>query len=390
MYSSSDEDEDALALLQIINLQQRPRRYWIHPVWRNAEEHRYYKIMETLYEYPDRFRTVYKMSLECYHIVLSKVREGLRKQVANWRKPISPEERLLITLRYYSDGCSFTSLSGYVLRGGSTVRQIVHETSSVLWECLQPEYMPVPTRQKWVEVAERFYILWNLPNCVGSLDGKHIRITAPINWGSTFINYKGYFSIVLLAVVDADGFFLTIDVGEYGRNSDGRVLQVSSFGQAMDLGDLDLPNPTPLPGETQNVPFYFVADEAFPLKRNIMRPYGRNQLTNERRAYNNRLSRARKSVECAYGMLASKFGGLYTPICCKPEYVDNIIKAMCVLHNVIRTCDGKKSNPRFRNNLIGANINMRLMGENPYHIREYLTTYLTQRSPIPFQTRHNV
>lgn len=235
--------------------------------------------------------------------------------------------------RYYSDGCSFTSLSRYVLRGGSTVRQIVHETSSVLWECLQPEYMPVPTRQKWVEVAKRFYTLWNLPNCVGSLDGKHIRITAPINSGSTFINDKGYFSIVLLAVVDADGFFLTIDVGVYGRNSDGRVLQVSSFGQAMDLCDLDLPNPTPLPGETQNVPFYFVADEAFPLKRNIMRPYGRNQLTNERRAYNNRLSRARKSVECAYGMLASKFGGLYTPICCKPEYVDNIIKAMCVLRN---------------------------------------------------------
>lgn len=99
MYSSSDEDEDALALLQIINLQQRPRRYWIHPVWRGAEEHRFHKIMETLYEYPDRFRTVYKMSLKCYHIILSKVREGLRKQVTNWRKPISPEERLLITLR---------------------------------------------------------------------------------------------------------------------------------------------------------------------------------------------------------------------------------------------------------------------------------------------------
>lgn len=250
--------------------------------------------------------------------------------------------------------------------------------------------MPVPTRQKWVEVAERFYTLWNLPNCVGSLDGKHIRITAPINSGSTFINYKGYFSIVLLAVVDADGFFITIDIGEYGRNSDGRVLQNSSFGQAMDLGDLDLPNPTPLPGETQNVPFYFVADEAFPLKKNIMKPYGRNQLTNDRRAYNNRLSRARKSVECAFGMLASKFGGLKTPINCKPEYVDNIIKAMCVLHNVIRTCDGKISNPRFRNNLIGRNINMQLMRENPNHIREYLTTYLTQRSPIPFQNRHNI
>lgn len=47
--------------------------------------------METLYEYPDRFRTVYKMAL-------SKVGERLQKQVTHWRKPISPKERLLITL----------------------------------------------------------------------------------------------------------------------------------------------------------------------------------------------------------------------------------------------------------------------------------------------------
>lgn len=276
------------------------------------------------------------------------------------------------------------------MRGASTVREIVHETSSILWECLQAEYMPVPTRQKWVDVAERYYTLWNLPNCVGSLDGKHIRIKAPDNSGSFYINYKGYFSIVLLAVVDADGFFLTIDVGEYGRNSDGRALQSSSFGQTMEQGNLDLPDPTPLPGETQNMPFYFVADEAFPLKKNIMKPYGRNQLTNNRRAYNNRLSRARKSVECTFGMMTSKFGALKTPIHCKPENVDNIIKAICVLHNVIRKCDGTLTNPQFGNNLIGANINMQIMEENPSQIREYLTTYLTQRSPIPYQNRHNV
>lgn len=99
MYSSSEEDEDALALLHIINMQQRIRRFWIHPVWRQGQEHRFHKIMETLYQYPDRFRTVHKMSLECYHIILSKVRERLQKQVTNWRIPVSPEERLLITIR---------------------------------------------------------------------------------------------------------------------------------------------------------------------------------------------------------------------------------------------------------------------------------------------------
>lgn len=67
--------------------------------------------------------------------------------------------------------------------------------------------MPIPNTEKWLEGAERFHAFWNLPNCTGSLDGKHICIKAPPNSGSAYINYKGYFSIVLLALVDADGLF---------------------------------------------------------------------------------------------------------------------------------------------------------------------------------------
>lgn len=81
--------------------------------------------------------------------------------------------------RYFADGCSFKSLSFYFMRGTSTIQKLVDETCKILWECLQPEFMPTPTTEKWIEVAQRFYTLWNLPRCVGSLDGKHIRIRAP-------------------------------------------------------------------------------------------------------------------------------------------------------------------------------------------------------------------
>ncbi|CAG4981930.1 unnamed protein product [Colias eurytheme] len=137
--------------------------------------------------------------------------------------------------------------------------------------------VPTLTEEMWLEVSQRFHTLWNLTNCVGSLDGKHIRIRAAPNSGSSYINYKSFFSIILLAVVDADGLFLTTDVGEYGRNGDARALQESNFGRALQQGELNLPAPSPLPGQTQNVPYYFVGDEAFPLKENSMKPYGREQ-----------------------------------------------------------------------------------------------------------------
>jgi len=75
-----------------------------------------------------------------------------------------------------------------------------------------------------------------------------------------------------------------------------------------------------------------------------MRHYPRRSLTN----YLNiiRLSRGRKSVECAFGMMASKFKILKRPINFKTEKIEIVIKAICVLHNLIRVHDGTYSIPQ--------------------------------------------
>lgn len=87
--------------------------------------------------------------------------------------------------------------------------------------------MPQPTNETFKKNAESFLFRWNYPNCVAAIDGKHIRIKCPKNSGSLYFNYKEYFSIVLLAIVDADCKFVAIDVGSYGREGDaGKVNQV--------------------------------------------------------------------------------------------------------------------------------------------------------------------
>jgi hypothetical protein len=87
---------------------------------------------------------------------------------------------------------------------------------------------------------------------------------------------------------------------------------------------------------------FFGGDEAFRLTEIILKPYPRRQLTREKRIFNYRLSFARGIVECAFGMLVSKFGIFETPISVHLEKVDNVVMAAVLLHNMIRHEDKVK------------------------------------------------
>lgn len=80
--------------------------------------------------------------------------------------------------------------------------------------------MPKPTTDDFRRIIREFHDEWHFPNCVGAIDGKHVRIRNPANAGSSFFNYKEYHSIVLLAIVDASYKFIAVDVGSFGRESD--------------------------------------------------------------------------------------------------------------------------------------------------------------------------
>ncbi|KAJ8874839.1 hypothetical protein PR048_022728 [Dryococelus australis] len=54
------------------------------------------------------------------------------------------------------------------------------------------------------------------------------------------------------------------------------------------------------------LPHVFIADEDFGLTTHLMRPYNSNKVTVRSRVYNYRHCRARRCVECAFGMLSGK------------------------------------------------------------------------------------
>lgn len=192
------------------------------------------------------------------------------------------------------------------------------------------------TEEEWKKIANDFGIKWNFYNCLGSIDGKHIEIRKPPDSGSYYYNYKQTFSIVLMAVVNANYEFIMIDVGANGRVSDGGVFSNTKFYQKLKENKLKIPEPDYLPRSNIKLPFVFVADDAFPLSDNILKPYPQRNMTREQRIFNYRLSRARRIVENTFGILSSRFRILLNAINLEPDKTSTIVLACCYLHNFLR------------------------------------------------------
>ena len=219
--------------------------------------------------------------------------------------------------------------------GRSTVNSIVSEVVAALVQVLKTQVETPRNSEAWMNVAKDFYNMWNYPMLLGALDGKHVNIQAPSNSGSHNFNYKQRFSVVLLALADAHLRFLYIDVGTNGRVSDGGVYAKSMLKQAMDGNHLNMPLEGLLPGTSTGVPYHMVGDDAFPMSVRMLKPFPGQNLDSSKRIFNYRLSRARRVIENAFGVLSVKFRVLKTDIVCSLSNLNNIIFVCCCLHNYL-------------------------------------------------------
>lgn len=197
----------------------------------------------------------------------------------------------------------------------------------------------MPTNeQEWLEKEADFHSVF--PHCVAAMDGKHVVILAPHHSGSEFYNYKHTYSIVLLALVDKKYKFIFADVGCQGRISDGGVFQNSVLFRKLNRNDLKLPPPSPLPGCDDAIPYVFVADNAFPLHTNIMKPFpGEHPEGSLKRNFNKKLSQARIVVENVFGVMSAIFRVLRKPIPLQPDHASNIVMTCILLHNFLKNSE---------------------------------------------------
>ena len=107
------------------------------------------------------------------------------------------------------------------------------------------------TTEEWTAIAEQFEKRWRFPHCCGVLDGKHVAVTCPWNTGSVYRNYKGFFSIVVMALVDTDYKLLWTDVGSDGSSNDASIYNGSELKEGLESQNniFNLPEEKSLPGD---------------------------------------------------------------------------------------------------------------------------------------------
>lgn len=69
-----------------------------------------------------------------------------------------------------------TSISYAFRIGKSTVSQIIMDTCNSIWEILKEDYLLQPCEDAWRTIAIDFEVMWQLPHCIGAIDGKHVYI----------------------------------------------------------------------------------------------------------------------------------------------------------------------------------------------------------------------
>ena len=212
-----------------------------------------------------------------------------------------------------------TTLHAWILKGIDLIDGIVDKL--VLW----PD-----ARQSAVNAAE-FLSVSDINGVIGAVDCSHVAIMPRESERIAYTNRKCFYSIHLLAVVDARGRFVYVDVGCAGSMADTTVLRTSSLATAQVIKSRANATPPIRYG------FFLLADAGFASLPWVVQNYTAIQCQKSPgcRKFNHCIGRGRGIVERAYGMLKMRFkriGGRSSFD--RKEQVSRFVRVCCALHNL--------------------------------------------------------
>ena len=318
----------------------------------------YYTLVMSLKAHNPRvFFNYMRVEPAMFDAILERITPRIKGPGTNYRPSLEAGLKLAATLRFLATGDSYASIAYNYRVHSTTVGLFVPDVCEAIKMEYKDEVIKFPTSSdEWLAIARDFEHRWNMPHALGALDGKHVKIRCPPNSGSNYwCVYKHCYSIVLLALVDADYRFIWADTGGVGHMSDCQIFNQSELKQVLENKEVDVPAPRVLPNDHQprqddsdaaegeavaeqpkNVPYFILADDAFPLRDYLMKPLSRRFMNRRQHIFNYRISRARRVVENAFGIMACRWRCLLTVLQLNPEVVRLVVEACICLHNLLR------------------------------------------------------
>ncbi|KAG6939979.1 hypothetical protein G0U57_020863 [Chelydra serpentina] len=157
---------------------------------------------------------------------------ALKHQDTRMRAALTVLKRVAIALWKLATPDSYRPVANQFGVGKSTVGVAVMQVANTIVELLLSKVVTLGNVQAIVDG----FAAMGFPNCGGAIDGTHIPILGPDNQASQYINQKGYFSMVLQALVDHKGCFTNINVGWPGKVHDARVFRNSGLFRRLQEG----------------------------------------------------------------------------------------------------------------------------------------------------------
>lgn len=270
----------------------------------------------------DDFKRFFRLTRSTFEIIVTNISQypDLRPSWTGGREAIPIEKQLLVVLWYISGQETLNRIGD---RFGITQASIVRcrdRIFKIFLENLKNKFITWPKENERNETIQEFMAAANFPNVIGSIDGTHIRIKAPAQHPETYVNRKGFHSVILQSVCKANMTFTHIVAGWPGSCHDARVLKNCDLWED---------------GPAKCADAHIIGDAAYPLRQWLLTPYRDNgHLSRQQRHFNTCLSTTRVVVERSFAALKGRFRRL--------QYIDtqavrtavDMILVCCILHNI--------------------------------------------------------
>ena len=244
---------------------------------------------------------------------------------------ISVKKRVAITLWTLASSAEYRTVSHLFGAGRSTVSEIVHETCRAIVDHLLPKYVCFPPCHQQQQYIDNFESKWGVPQCIGAIDSSHIPVSPPTLCHTDYYNCKGWYSVLIQAVVDYKYCFLDICNGWPGSVHDACMRAHSTLKKA-NSGQLLSCTTKIICGAS--VPVFVIGDSAHPMLPWLMKPYDQPSVECAESTYSYRISRGRIVVEIVFGRLKACWRRLLKRNEMLIKNVPTVISAACVLHKM--------------------------------------------------------